>query len=354
LAVLKIADGNSTTVQQLKLTGSTGTGNVTGGADPITGALSTLEVTTTLVWDWGNVTAAIVKVSSAGGQPAKMLVQANPNPAAPRNLVGSVLTILGNATVTADLNVLSGSRIKVDGTNGAGTFAVQFASVKTDTGLPLWAVSGATLSFSGDVDGSGNPTSDIELPVVVDGSTLGSTNFWLKAGLLQRGTSAATFSGSNRVWGQAPTNEGPGFNLYPEAVYVAGGLLRLSGANQQFWADRDMVIKPAAALDAEGTIWLGDVLTGYDSTLDIEGLLTVKDDDEDEDDPYKVGNLTIDGYLVLSGTTRITVNDGVADRITVTGDIYLGGALDVVPGNNPPAGDQTWTVFSAGARTMVT
>jgi len=341
-ATLSIPTENNINIFKLELTGDVLAGDTLPGV--INGGGS-VHVYHTLNWEWGVI--GNVAATYTSGTPARLLTvsQNANNPTAERTLDGGLLKIMGTANVNADLNVLNGGRILVDGDDReedatAGVFNVNNASIKTNSqspGLPFWAVNNSVISFDSDLNAN-DPTGSIELPVVVDGSTFNSAKFKFQAGLLQRGDSTTKITGRTLVNGRAPTNEGPGFNLRDESIYILGGTLRVESAGTLI-SDRDIAIKSAATLEAGGIIKVG---ANKDRYVDVSGTLRLLGDDT------TTGTLGIQGNLVLEGTstTRIRVKDTANDYITATGTISLGGALVIV--DNSTVANKTWTIFAAG------
>ena len=342
-AALLVASGNSTTIQNLQLTGSTAPGTLAGESTPLA-PVSQVEIAGSFDWDWGDVATVGVAITKSGliGTPAKMTVGPNPNPLAVRNLIGATLTVSGTAEVTADFAVTGGSRIIVDGASSTkaeptGVFNISNASLTTDDanpGLSLWARNNSELYFGGELDGKNNPVGSIALPVVIDGSNLNSNHFRFLSGVLQRGNSLTSVAGKTVVKGRAPISEGPNFGQHSESIYIAGGILRVTGQDRRLESEKDIIIKPAATLDVYGTIQVGATSKGF---VEVEGTFLIAGDG--------YGDAAIQGNLYLSGTTRINVKNNRSDTCLVTGAISLSGALDVVEEMNPP--NQTWKVFTA-------
>ena len=331
-AILRVPAGNSTSILDLILTGQPDSGSIVGAG------ASNLEITRTFNWDSGEVQSVLVKIASGATMKAFHSI-----PDSTRKLLGSTLTVRGKAEVTADLSVISGSRIVVDGSDFVGEFAVNEASITSDPsfpGLPMWVREGGTLKFNGGRvlnPDTGDPWFSVEVPVVLDLGEVSSRDYQFDKGYLQRG-GKTTFSGVTVVSGHAPTNEGPGNNIRQEAIYVtAGSLVLTPNLRTQLYTDFDIAIKSSAPLDAGGTIQVGANKNGI---INVEGVFTVAGDD--------TGDVSIQANLYLSGTTRVTVKNMASDYILISGILTISGELDVVEFPNAVIPDQRWTVFSAG------
>ena len=132
------------------------------------------------------------------------------------------------------------------------------------------------------------------------------------------------------------------FNISSDGLVLAGAHAGLAEAN--FLAGSNTLtgsLEAAAALIAPGA-----TLNAADGS-ELIGMLTNNGTLNVGDSP---GTFTVDGDLVLGATSVLPIEVGAtSDLIVVTGDITLGGAIDIITLQGASVGVSTQTIISGGA-----
>ncbi|MBY0512349.1 MAG: hypothetical protein K2P78_00370 [Gemmataceae bacterium] len=330
--IMLVASGESTEFNNLVVTGGTSGGVI----QTVAGAFNYghVDVRSSLDWSWGK--AIEVNIDIRPGASAKLWD--GKQVGTERSILRAGLLVNGKAQVTADLDMLGDARIVVDGSGGEGILTVTAASITNSAQSPagpLVAQSGSTVELFGGLNQNGMMVGSVGLAVVVDGSNVTGRDFDLLAGYLQVGDSKTTLDHTFRVLGHAPFNAQLSNGLRTESIYIAGGMLAVLGQDAKLVSEQDLMIKPAALFDANGTIKVGAGTDDRD--VIVEGTLVIAGDD--------ARTLAIQGNIVLSGTTKMNLLSQRNDRVTSTGYITLGGALVLIAA---PDLVGTWTLFQGG------
>ena len=282
----------------------------------------------------------------------------------------------GGGPVSIIANNVAGFSRAIDVDNhGAGSTTITIAGAvagETEEGVRAVTRNGATIVVEdgGSVTGAvaaivadssvvgGDPTDDA-LTVSAGGSVAGDVllnageDTFNDAG----GSITAVFGGDGldtvNFTGGARTLTGSGaagdsiqefevFNISSDGLVLAGTHAGLAEAN--FLAGSNTLtgsLEAAAALIAPGA-----TLNAADGS-ELIGMLTNNGTLNVGDSP---GTFTVDGDLVLGATSVLPIEVGAtSDLIVVTGDITLGGAIDVITLEGTPLGVSTRTIISGGA-----
>ncbi len=131
------------------------------------------------------------------------------------------------------------------------------------------------------------------------------------------------------------------FNISSDGLVLAGTHVGLDEAN--FLAGANTLTGSLEATTA--SIAAGATLNAADGSQ-LVGMLTNDGTLNVGDSP---GTFTVDGDLVLGATSVLPIEIGAtSDLIVVTGDVTLGGTLDVIPLAGAPLGVSTRTIIDAG------
>jgi fibronectin-binding autotransporter adhesin len=231
------------------------------------------------------------------------------------NLDGGLLTVTAITNISANSQT-GGSPTAQINYNGGTLKARANFNYEGSVGTPLIPITSLVQAGGAIIDTTNFNINFVE-PLQTDPALLGAPD----GGLVKSGSGTLTMAGASTYVGATVVSNGTlavNGSLGQTAVRVAGGTLSGTGS-----------IGSNVTVQASGTISPAGAGT--------------------------IGTLTINGNLVLQGTTAVDINQGTAtgDNLAVSGAVTYGGTLSVTNLSGTLTTNDTFTLFSAASRSGV-